>query len=473
MRGGIGPSGHKVVRPPRKYVRRGLAPAPQPRPFLWLGVAMAVVVATASAALAWHGIGSSSAATFRRPPVVNASTFRTQWPIKHVIFIVKENRSFDEMFGAFPGADGASTGRMGAKTVPLLHGTDGRMKLDLSHTYERALADFDHGRMDGFGYDSWSKHWAYTRFTQSQIPNYWRWAQDFVLEDHFFASVNGPSFPNHLFTIAAQSGATHDNPKRDLHDPRAKTHPRPKTWGCDAPPWVKVRVYLSGDEIEKVSPCFDFETLGDLLSGARIPWAYYAARPKEKGYIWSAYAAVRHYRDDSTTWNHHIFPVDTLVQDIHDGRLPPITWVTPRFALSEHPEYNMCWGQNWSTQVIDAVMNSPMWKDTAIFLTWDDWGGFYDHVPPPQVDKFGMGIRVPLLILSPYARQGFIDHETGEFSSVLRFIEDNWGLGHLTKRDAMAADLSQSFDFTQLPRGPDPLPQRNDCKGPIWSPPPR
>jgi phospholipase C len=236
---------------------------------------------------------------------------------------------------------------------------------------------------------------------------------------------------------------------------------------------VKVPVYMSGDEIQKVSPCFDFTTLGDELSSKSIPWVYYSARPRQKGYIWSAYAAVRHYRDNRSLWLRHIFPVDNLLSDINDGRLPPVTWVTPRFALSEHPEYNLCHGENWSTQVIDAIMQSPMWKDTAIFLTWDDWGGFYDHVPPPQVDSFGFGIRVPMLMISPYAKQGFVEHDTSEFSSVLRFIEDNWGLSQLTGRDANAVDLSSAFDFSQAARPPDPLPQRTDCKGPIWSPPPR
>jgi phospholipase C len=234
-----------------------------------------------------------------------------------------------------------------------------------------------------------------------------------------------------------------------------------------------VKVYFSGDEIEEVSPCFDFTTAGDLLANKRIPWAYYAARPEQKGYIWSAYAAVRHIRDDPVEWSHHVFPVDNLTADIEDGRLPPVTWVTPRFALSEHPEYNLCHGENWSTEVIDEIMRSPMWKDTAIFLTWDDWGGFYDHVPPPQVDAFGFGIRVPLLVISPYAKRGFIDHRDAEFSSVLRFIENNWSLPQLTERDRAADDLSEAFDFSQRPRAPDPLPQRTDCRGPVWSPPPR
>ena len=438
-----------------------------------LSAGVIVVVAMAGAGvIAWQALGSPSP-TFRRPPVVDASKFTTTWPIKHVVFIVKENRSFDSMFGLFPGADGATTGRVGNTVVPLTKGTDGRLPHDLSHDYTRALADWNGGKMNGFAYDANSRHWAYTELHPEQIPQYWHWAQQFVLADHFFTSVNGPSFPNHLYAIAAQSGGSHDNPKRNLNDPRAKVSGLPKTWGCDAPPWVGVRIEFKPNQWKRVPPCFDFTTEGDLLSHKGIPWAFYAARPKEKGYVWSAYAAVRHIRNNTTSWLHHVFPVDTLLPDIRDGRLPPVTWITPRFALSEHPEYNLCYGENWTTQVIDAIMRSPMWKDTAIFLTWDDWGGFYDHVAPPQVDRFGLGMRVPLLILSPYARQGYIDHDTGEFSSVLRFIEDNWGLPKIDRRDRSTTDLSEGFDFTQQPRPPDPQPQRSDCAGPIWSPPPR
>jgi phospholipase C len=433
---------------------------------------LSLALLAAVGVFSWRALGSSAPA-FRRPDLVNASRFHTRWPIKHVVFLVKENRSFDEMFGRFPGVDGTRTGRLGDETVPLTLGTDGRMRRDLLHDYPRALSDWNHGAMNGFGYDAWSRHWAYTQLTPDQIPNYWRWAKDFVLADRFFASVNGPSFPNHLFTIAARSGGTHDNPHRDLTDPRARRAGLPKTWGCDAPPWVRVKVEFSGDETALVPPCFDFRTVGDLLSGARIPWAYYAARPTQKGYLWSSYAAIRHYRDNPTAWHEHVFPVDHLLADIHDGRLPPVTWVTPRFALSEHPEYNLCHGENWTTRVIDAIMQSPWWKNTAIFLTWDDWGGFYDHVAPPQVDRFGLGIRVPLLVLSPYAKRSYIDHRTAEFSSVVRFIEDNWGLPHLTLRDRAADDLSEGFDFAQRPRAPDPLPERTDCRGPVWSPPPR
>jgi phospholipase C len=223
---------------------------------------------------------------------------------------------------------------------------------------------------------------------------------------------------------------------------------------------------------KKVPPCFDFLTEGDLLAEAGIPWAYYAATQYQNGYTWSAYDAVRHIREDEQVWQEHIFPVDEFVRQAELGLLPPVTWVTPRFELSDHPEYSMCQGENWTTEVVNAVMNGPSWHDSAIFLTWDDYGGFYDHAPPPQVDDFGFGIRVPMLVISPYARQGKVSHELSEFSSVLRFIEDNWGLSKLTHRDRQATPMLSAFDFKQEPREPDPLPLRTDCEGPIWSPAP-
>jgi phospholipase C len=246
-----------------------------------------------------------------------------------------------------------------------------------------------------------------------------------------------------------------------------------KSWGCDiAEPGAYVEVIDPEGRTYKVDPCFDFLTEGDLLREAGIPWAYYAATNTQIGYIWSAYAAIGRYRNDPEMWERYIRPVDDVVRDIQANRLPPVTWITPRFQLSEHPEYNFCHGENWTTEVIDAIMRSPIWEDTAIFVTWDDYGGFYDHVPPRQIDPFGFGIRVPMLLISPYARDGFVSQELGEFSSVLRFIEDNWGLSKLTKRDRRATPLLSAFDFTQEPREPDPLPLRTDCEGPIWSPPP-
>jgi phospholipase C len=407
---------------------------------------------------------SSSAPAVTAPSaatVIDASVFPTRWPIKHVVFLIKENRTFDHLFGTFPGARGVRVGMDGGVRRPLVRGTDQATYEDIPHCYECALLAWNGGRMDGFNQTEAADRWAYTQLHRDQLPNYWRWASNNVLFDNFFASAQGPSFPNHLYSIAAQSGGANDNPRR-------KPGLGSNTFGCDAPDEQLVEVVDSEGVVKRVRPCFDFLTEGDLLSRAKIPWSYYAAQEDQKGYIWSAYSAIRRYRENPERWRRHIFPVDRVVQDIRAGALPPVTWITPRFELSEHPEFNFCHGENWSTKVINAIMRSDMWKDTAIFLTWDDYGGFYDHQPPPQVDDFGFGIRVPMIVLSPYADRGRVSHELGEFSSVLRFIEDNWGLSTLTHRDRDATPMLSAFDFSQTPRPAEPLPLRTDCKGPVF-----
>jgi phospholipase C len=393
---------------------------------------------------------------------VDALAFDTRWPIKHVVYLIKENRTYDHMFGRFPGGDGVRVGSDLGEPRPLTRPPD-RLPADIPHCYLCAIRAWRYGNMDGFGsisrLYSESPDLAYTQMRPDQIPNYWHWAERNVLFDNVFASAHGPSFPNHLYTIAAQSGGARDNPRRaGLNS---------LTFGCDAPAEQLVEVYDAEGQVVKIPPCFDFRTEGDLLTEAKIPWAYYAATEEQRGYIWNAYSAIRRYREHPERWARHIRPVDQVVRDIRAGALPPVTWITPRFELSEHPEYSMCHGENWTTQVVDAIMASPMWETTAIFIAWDDYGGFYDHVPPPQVDRMGFGIRVPMLLLSPYAKDGFVSHELGELSSVLRFIEDNWRLRpFLTHRDRDATPLLSAFDFDRSPRPPDPLPLRSDCVGP-------
>jgi phospholipase C len=167
-------------------------------------------------------------------------------------------------------------------------------------------------------------------------------------------------------------------------------------------------------------------------------------------------------------WKAHMRPVDDVVADIRAGKLPPVTWITPRYELSDHPPFSLCYGENWTTQVVNAVMRSPMWDHTAIFLTWDDYGGFYDHLAPPSVDRMGFGFRVPLIVISPYAKDGYVSHRVSEFSSVLRFIEGNWDLQGLTGRGAGSDPMRSAFDFSQQPRPPDPRPLRTDCTGVKW-----
>ncbi|MEX2274389.1 MAG: alkaline phosphatase family protein [Actinomycetota bacterium] len=403
------------------------------------------------------------------PESVDASRFATQWPIKHVVILMKENRTFDHMYGRFPGSNGVTVGIDKGRERPLARASDGAVG-DIEHCYPCALDCLNGGEMDGFNRDDPAERNAYTQFWPHDLPNYWHWAQEYALADNFFTSALGPSFPNHLYMIAAQSGGAHDNPVQDVEELRRR-HRRTglfKPWGCDSIEGAYIEIDHGESGIEEVFPCFEFDTVGDLLDREQIPWAYYSAAQNQNGYLWSAYDAIHHYRADAKLWRSRVFPVDNLVRDIHDGLLPPVTWVTPRFEVSDHPGYSLCHGENWTTEVVNAVMQSPMWRDTAIFITWDDYGGFYDHVRPPELDRFGLGFRVPLLVLSPYAKRGAVTSELGEFSSLARFIEDNWGLPQLTERDRLATPMLSAFDFTQPPRPPDVRPARTDCKGPEY-----
>jgi phospholipase C len=405
----------------------------------------------------------------RAPRRVDAARFDTTWPVKHVIYVVKENRTFDHMFGRFPGANGSMTGMDRGVERPLTRASSEAIP-DVEHCYDCALEAWNEGKMDGFNRNADADMYAYTQFWPEDLPNYWRWAEEFVLADSFFTSALGPSFPNHLYAIAAQSGGAHDNPIQDP-DALRERHTSTglfKAWGCDSIEGAYVEVTNGDGKVERVFPCFDFRTAGDLLEDAGIPWAFYSATETQNGYLWSAYSAIDQVRGDKARWQRHVFPVDDVIEHIAQGLLPPVTWITPRFEVSDHPGYSICHGENWTTELVNAVMEGPMWKDTAIFITWDDYGGFHDHVPPPRVDEFGFGFRVPLLVISTYAKKGYVTHERGDFTSVLRFIEDNWSLPQLTDRDRGATPMLSAFDFTQPPRPPEPLPLRADCVGPMY-----
>ena len=407
------------------------------------------------------------------PEAVDASAFDTKTPIKHVVFLILENRSFDNIFGRFPGANGTTTGMDHGTERPLTEAPLQRAH-DIPHCYNCNVASINGGLMDGFNQTDNADLYAYTQFRPGQIPQFWNLAERYVLADNFFASAVGPSFPNHMFTIAATSGGALDNPWQP--PPRLSAMQSlgyAKSWGCDIAQGGYVEIIDPEGFMVKVPPCFDFQTEGDLLNAKDIPWAYYSATNTQIGYIWSAYSAIDRYRNDAEMWQRFIRPVDDLTRDIQEDRLPPVTWITPRFQLSQHPEYNFCHGMNWTTEIVNEIMGSPMWKDTAIFLTWDDFGGFYDHVPPVRVDSDGLGIRVPMMMISPYAKPGYVDGELGEFSSILRFIEDNWSLRpFLTKRDRMANNLMREFDFGQKPRDPLIQPLSDACEGPVWDAPP-
>jgi phospholipase C len=230
-------------------------------------------------------------------------------------------------------------------------------------------------------------------------------------------------------------------------------------WGCDALPRTRVPILDQEGEIEEIYPCLDFQTLGDELDAAGVSWKMYApAAGKDDagfqgsaGYIWTVYDAIRHMRD-SPLWAAHVVPTEQFALDAANGTLPAVSWISTPTPVSEHTPASVCVGENWTVSLLQALAGGPNWSDSAMFLTWDDFGGFYDHVAPQQVDVYGLGFRVPLLVVSPYAKAGLIDHTRAEFSSVLKFIETDFSLPPLTDRDKNAVDMTQAFDFTQKPR---------------------
>jgi phospholipase C len=377
--------------------------------------------------------------------------------IQHFVFIIKENRSFDSYFGTFPGADGASQGTTSTGQVVTLGPVPDINPHDQDHTNEGSLTDTDNGKMDGFDLPPYGNEngelSSYTQFTQSTIPNYWQYAQNFVLADHMFSALHGPSFPNHLYTIAAQSGGVLEIPLMETSS--SVKGPIPEfSWGCDANPLITVRMVDSNGDLNAVPPCFDFPTLADSLETAGISWKYYAPPQGQQGYVFSTMDAINHIRN-TNLWAEHVVNTTDFVTDALSGNLPAVSWVVAG-PQSEHPPNSVCVGENWTVEQINAVMQGPDWDSTAIIVIWDDFGGFYDHVVPPVVDGFGLGMRVPALIVSPYAYAGpgHVSHTQYEISSVLKTIEEAFGLPPLTERDTKANDLYDSFNFNQTPLPP-------------------
>ena len=375
-----------------------------------------------------------------QPPATEAAT-----RIKHVVIIYKENRSYDSLFGLYPQGDGASEGKLaGRRTLTLLPLPD--RSYDIAHEGKFVTVAMRGGRMDGWGLipnAGLSRGYpSYVAATAAQMWAYWDYARRFTLSDRTFSSAATTSFPNHIYSIAAGGHGIWSNP-----------HGGGERWGCDAPRGAHVKILLGDGRSAERYPCFDFRTLGDLLSEHGLSWRYYAPPLDVPGYRWSTYDAIRHVRE-GPAWQEHVSGNSRFVQDAAAGNLPAVSWVVAAFPVSDHPPASICEGENWTVRMINAVMRGPDWGSTAIFLTWDDPGGFYDHVPPPKLDAYGLGPRVPLLVISPYARRGFVSHTTWEFTSMLRFAERVFGLPALSARDRQADDMTSAFDFGQgrLPR---------------------
>ena len=393
------------------------------------------------------------------PSVVDdGSDLPKNFPIKRVFFIIKENRSFDHYFGSYPGAEGATEGETSTgRTIPLSPAVD-VLKHDLGHDFEAGVVSVNGGKMNGFDRIYLGETLdGYTSFSREGIPAYWAYADNFVLGDHMFSSMYGPTFPEHLYTVAAQAGRVTGN----KHEKGRKG----AAYCTDEDELVKRFRHLTDEEVEDVMeleeladmkavrsfwedihPCFDFEVLPDQLSEAGITWRYYSSYGDWR----NALHAIRHIRF-SEAWRNVRDP-DTALGHIKKGRMAEVSWLVPPPGFNEHPGFvSVCEGENYTVRFVNAIMESEFWKETAIIITWDDFGGFYDHVPPPHVDEMGFGPRVPLLVISPWAREGFIDSTHFEFSSILKFMETIYGLEPMTERDARANNLLTAFDFSQEP----------------------
>ena len=373
--------------------------------------------------------------------------------IKHVVIIVQENRSFDNIFSGFPGADTATTGISNGQVVPLT-AVPFEAGTDADHTHTGWWLDWNQGKNDGFGHQPTPEsatvtsypypNYPYAYVPRSETQPYWSLASQYVLADRMFQSNTGPSFVSHQYLIAGQSDSTTEVPITG----------GPFTWGCDAPAGSTVDVVgPNGTDLPGPFPCFDYQTIADLFDAQKITWKYYApAANGDVGYVWSGFDAIRHIRYGPDWAGDVMSPETTVLTDIETANLPQVSWVIPDLAKSDHPLGHSKMGPAWVSSVVNEIGASPYWDSTAIFILWDDWGGWYDHVPPPQVDDMGLGFRVPLIVVSPWAKHGYISHQQHEFGSLLKFLETRYGLPSLGTRDAISDDLLDCFDFTQSPQ---------------------
>ncbi len=274
--------------------------------------------------------------------------------------------------------------------------------------------------------------------------NYWAWASRFC-----------PWPMNSSPRSTARASPIICSPSRRSQAERSTTHS--VMFGVVTQQDPVVPIIDPNGKRTKVPPCFDITTVADSLNSAGLTWRYYGPGIGSSGYHWSAFDAIRHIRFGSP-WRTNVLPLARFSRDVAANKLATMTWITTYTASSEHPRFGeVCAGENSTVEMVDAIMKSPEWNSTVIFVSWDDFGGFYDHVPPPQLDALGLGPRVPLLIISPFVKSGFIEHQQLEFASVVKFVEEVFGLPFLTSRDTNSNDMFDAFDFVDAPLPPDPL----------------
>jgi phospholipase C len=380
--------------------------------------------------------------------------------IKHVIVIIQENRSFENFFAGYPGADAPMWGWAGTKKVKLHPITF--IGPDIEHDWHSSMREWDHGKMDGFyqlgNPQLWGPDPAYAYVERSLIKPYWIMARDYVLVDHMFPTEFGGSFTAHLTLVAGT-----DNLKPKLAE---VDFPDGEYDDCDSPAGSKSSTINDNryeDFYSGPFPCFNqFNTMAETLDAANVSWKFYATKLLDAGF-WEPFEAIKYVRYGSDWDKNIIAPQSRVLTDPGQGKLASVSWVTPTAQDSDHPAHRSSLGPSWVASVVNAIGESKYWKSSAIIILWDDWGGWYDNAPPPQLDFRGLGLRVPCLIVSPYAKHGYIADKQYEYGSILKFIEQAFDLPALGPTDegytdTRARSLDDAFDFTQKPRAFKPLP---------------
>lgn len=417
-----------------------------------------VVAAAMAVALSGCSLGPRSAAVPLAPgdggsSVLHALAASGAGKIEHVVYVVQENRSFDNLFQGYPGADTVPSGKDSHGDTIALTPVSLATSYDIDHSATAMIAACDGTgklpgtkcRMDGFDLESAffgpGKHPQYVYAPHAETRPYFAMAHEWVLSDRTFASQLDESFVAHQYVIAAQAQSSVNIPN--------------SYWGCPGGPGDVVatltqqRAYGNAQQA-----CFDYQTLGDELDNSGLTWRFYTSKYTKpiSGY-WSGYQAIRHIYEGPDWKADVITPQTKFLKDVAAGNLAKFSWITPQCADSDHIACGGGHGPSWVASVVNAVGQSKFWNTTAIFVQWDDWGGLYDHVPPPHKDYDGLGFRVPLLVISPYAKKNYVSHVQYETASVLRFAEDLYGLPHLAAADRRATSpAADCFDFTQPPR---------------------
>ena len=416
--------------------------------------------------------------------------------IQHVVIIFQENRTPDNLFQdpvlISRGADIASSGVNSlGQTIPLSPidlGTTGSnpQNYDLSHAHAAFVAMYDGGKMDGANLILCSPagnchahpNPQFMYVMPADVQPYFALAEQYTFGDRMFQTNEGPSFPAHQFIIAGTSAPTAASPLFAAENPASATGPA----GCLAAANDTVMMIdASGSEKAQPAqyPCFEHPTVTDLLHAAKVSWRYYAP---SAGSIWTAPDAIKHICGPQTVggmltctgteWTANVvIPQSQVLTDILNGKLAQVSWVIPDGRSSDHSSTSDGSGPSWVASIVNAIGNSAYWGNTAIIITWDDWGGWYDHVPPTVVNDrvswgsgYVYGFRVPLIVVSPYAKSAYISHVTHDFGSILRFIETTFHLSSLGYADTQADDLSDCFTLTQTPLTFQKIPAPRNAK---------